>query len=125
MHSAVEASSLSDILFFLMLFFLMISTMASPEAIKVLLPKSSTGKVIPKHAVSVTIDKDLHWFVEGVPVDNTTIETSLKASAVKYNNDVTVVLKLDKDISVQEMMKVVDVVNKLNMPLVVATDRPK
>ena len=59
----IEAGSLSDILFFLMLFFLMVSTLASPQAIKVLLPQANTGKVIPKHTIYVTIDATLHYFV--------------------------------------------------------------
>ena len=125
MHSAVEASSLSDILFFLMLFFLMISTMASPEAIRILLPHASTGKAIPKHPVSVIIDNKLNWYVDGKPADEYTIRTELSSEAKKYNNEITVVLKADKDISVEQLIKVVDIVNQLKIPLVVATERGK
>lgn len=122
-HSSLEASSLSDILFFLMLFFLMISTMASPEAIKILLPHSSTGKTIPKHPVSVVIDKDLHWYVAGVSANEYTIKGLLLKEAKQYNNEITVLLKADKEISVEQLVKVVDIVNQLKLPLVVATER--
>lgn len=123
MHSSLEASSLADILFFLMLFFLMISTMASPEAIKILLPHASTGSTIPKHPVSVVIDKDLQWYVAGKLVDEYTIKNTLKDESSKHNDNITVVLKVDRDISVEQMIKVVDIVNQLKISLVVATER--
>ena len=71
----VEASSLSDILFFLMLFFLMVSTLASPEAIKVLLPKSSTGKIIPKHTIYVTIDAQIRYYINKQEVASSSLRT--------------------------------------------------
>jgi biopolymer transport protein ExbD len=122
-HAVIEAASLSDILFFLMLFFLMISTMASPEAIRILLPNASTGKAIPKHPVSVVIDNKLNWYVDGRPADEYTIRTELSSEQKKYNNEITVVLKADKDISVEQLIKVVDIVNQLKIPMVVATAR--
>ncbi len=124
MHSAVEASSLSDILFFLLLFFLMISTMASPEAIRILLPKSATGKTIPKHAINLTIDKDLSWTVDKTPVFNEQeLGAKLAAEAAAHNNDVTVVLRMDKTISVEEMIRVVDIINQQKLPMVIATEK--
>lgn len=124
MHSAVEASSLSDILFFLLLFFLMISTMASPEAIRILLPKSATGKTIPKHAINLTIDKDLSWTVDKTPVLNEQdLAAKLAAEAAAHNNEVTVVLRMDKSISVEEMIRVVDIINQQKLPMVIATEK--
>jgi biopolymer transport protein ExbD len=63
-HSAVEASSLSDILFFLLLFFLIISTLASPNAIKLLLPKASSGQAISTHVINVSINANLEYYVD-------------------------------------------------------------
>lgn len=123
MHSGVEASSLSDILFFLLLFFLMISTMASPQAIKLLLPKASSGKKVPKHSINVSIDANLDWYVERRPVDKSSLKNVIESESKKYNEEVTVVLRVDKGIAVEELVRLVDVVNQLQIPVILATER--
>ncbi len=118
----VEAGSLSDILFFLMLFFLMVSTLASPQAIKVLLPQANTGKVIPKHTIYVTIDAGLHYFVNKQGIDVSSLKSSLEQEA-KVHENATVVIKVDKTVPVQEFINVVEVANELKLPVVVATEK--
>lgn len=127
-HSAVEASSLSDILFFLLLFFLIISTLASPNAIKLLLPKASTGKTIPKHVINVSIDANLQYYVDKRPVGLEGLSPALTGEVSKLDartETPTVVLRVDKSISVENLVEVVDMVNKLKIPLVIATDKGK
>lgn len=97
--------------------------MASPEAIKVLLPHASTGKTIPKYPISVVIDRNHTWYVVGQQVDEHTLKSTLLSHAKQHHHEVTVVLKADKDISVEQFIKVVDLVNQLKLPLVVATER--
>ncbi len=120
----VEASALSDILFFLMLFFLMVSTLASPEAIRVLLPKSNTGKSIPKHTIYVTIDAGLHYFVNKKELNPEALKSALQQEAAGQDN-ATVVIKADRTVPVQEFINVVDIANQLKLPVVVATDKKK
>lgn len=121
-HSAVEASALADILFFLLLFFLMVSTLASPSAIEVLLPKADTGKSIPKNIINVTVDKNTSYYVEGSPVafDNLKNEIALKA---KNANDNTVILRVDQAVDSGKMIEVIDIVNQLKIPIVIATEK--
>lgn len=124
MHSAVDAGSLSDILFILMLFFLMISTLASPEAIKILLPSSGTSATIPKHAISIGVNEKVQWYLEASPVTQETLGPLLAAEVAKHTGeDVSVILKLDKNLTVQEMLKVVDVINKQKLPIMIATEK--
>ncbi|MBC7922562.1 MAG: biopolymer transporter ExbD [Ferruginibacter sp.] len=123
-HSAVEASSLSDILFFLLLFFLIISTLASPNAIKLLLPKATTGQAISTHVINVSINANLEHFVDRKPVSLAELSPQLAVEARKHEKP-TVVLRVDKSIQVEQLVKVVDVVNKLKLPLVIATDKGK
>lgn len=118
----VEASALSDILFFLMLFFLMVSTLASPEAIKVLLPKSNTGASIPRHTIYVTIDANMHYYLDKQELNAQSLKSALAAEAKKQDN-ATVVIKVDKTVPVQEFIDVVDIANQLKLPVVVATDK--
>jgi biopolymer transport protein ExbD len=121
-HSAVEASSLSDILFFLMLFFLMISTLASPNAIKLLLPKASTGKTVPTHAISLSIDASLDHYIDQRKISLPELKEKLIIEARKYENP-TVVLRVDKSVRVEDLVAVVDIVNQIKIPLVIATDK--
>jgi biopolymer transport protein ExbD len=121
-QGGVEASSLSDILFFLMLFFLMVSTLASQEAIKVLLPKATTGKAIPRHTVYVSIDAGLHYYVNKEEVDELSLGNALAEEAKKHEN-ATIVIRVDKGVPVQEFINVVEIANKLKLPVVVATDK--
>ena len=123
-HSAVEASSLSDILFFLLLFCLIISTLASPNAIKLLLPKATTGQAISTHTINLSINKNLEYYIDKKSVTLETLAPELQAEARKHEKS-SVVLRVDKSISVEELVKVIDVVNKLKIPLVIATDKGK
>lgn len=123
-HSAVEAGALSDILFFLMLFFLIVSTLASPNAIKLLLPKASTGQTVPRHKIELSVTADQRIFLGKTEVSAPTLEQDLKAEASKFDN-ATVVLKMDKSSSVEELLKIVDIVNKAKIPMVIATEKSK
>ncbi len=120
----VEASSLSDILFFLMLFFLMVSTLSSQEAIKVFLPKATTGKAIPKHIIYVTIDAEHKYYVNKYEVNILSLKDRLaQESASAKNENTTIVLRVDKTVPVQEFINVVEIANKLKLNIVVATDK--
>ena len=123
-HSAVEASSLSDILFFLLLFFLIISTLASPNAIKLLLPKASSGQAISTHVINVSINANLEYYVDKKRVSRAELSHQISDESRKHEKP-TVVLRVDKSIQVEELVKVVDLVNKLKIPLVIATDKGK
>ena len=67
----VSASSMRDIMFFLMLFFLIASSVVNPNVIKLLLPKAASGQSVAKKTISVSITKDLQYYVEKklVPAD--------------------------------------------------------
>jgi biopolymer transport protein ExbD len=122
--SHIEASSLSDILFFLLLFFLMIATMASPDAIKLLLPNSSTAKHVPKGTVSLSVNAQNQYFVDGKPVDIANMEAVLGAAAKRKTAE-SVVLRIEKTNTVQDLVLVADVIAKLDLRMVLATDRGK
>ena len=123
-HAEVQAGALSDILFFLMLFFLIISTLASPNAIKLLLPKATTGKSIPSQVINVSITGDLKYYINQNEVTLANMEQLLIAEGGKLQTP-SVVLRMDKTISIDEMVKVIDIVNKAKVPVVIAIDKAK
>src|SRR5690349_2388240 len=82
--SEVSTSSLNDIMFFLLLFFLITSTLVNPNVIKVLLPKH-TGKGVVQSKVTVSIDAESHFYLNRVPITEENLlpalETELKNQA--------------------------------------------
>jgi biopolymer transport protein ExbD len=118
--AVVEAASLSDILFFLMLFFLIISKLASPTAIKLLLPQARHTQSIPKNLLNISVNADLMYFLEKEPVSFDGLESSL-ARLASQETKPTVVLRVDKTIQVSELVKVVDIINQNKLPMVIAT----
>jgi biopolymer transport protein ExbD len=123
-HAVVEAGPLSDILFFMLIFFLIISTLASPNAIKLLLPKAATGQTVPKHTISVSVNADQEVYIEKDKVTMNMLEEELKSSASRLEQP-TVVLRMDKSLKVEQLIQVVDAVNKAHLPMVIATEKGK
>ncbi|MBL0189854.1 MAG: biopolymer transporter ExbD [Saprospiraceae bacterium] len=122
--SVVEASALSDILFFLLLFFLMMSTLASPSAIKLLLPKAKTGQNISKNIIGLGIDENLVYYIEDKPVSVQNLKALLEKESKKAELP-TIVVRAHKSIPVEELIKVIDIVNQLKLPMVIATEKIK
>ena len=121
-NAEVNAGSLSDILFFLLLFFIIISTLASASAIKVQLPNSKTGKSIPRHPINVTVNKDLQYYIDKRQIDEAALPQELATEAAKYESP-SVVLRMDKTVTVQHMIDVMDIAYKLKLPIVVAANK--
>jgi len=119
-HATVEAGSLSDILFFLLLFFLIISTLASPTAIKLLLPNAKHTQNIPKNLVNVSVNSQLEYFIEKNQLSFSDLNAALETFA-RNTVKPTIVLRIDRTVQVNELIKVVDIINKNQLPMVVAT----
>ncbi len=120
----VNTSSLNDIMFFLLLFFLIASTITNPNVIKLLLPQSDSGQVISKKTVTVTIDKDLNYFIDKERVNVDQIEPKL-SEIKKTVQELTIVLYVDRTIAIQDVVKVMDIANKLKLKIVLATETKK
>jgi biopolymer transport protein ExbD len=118
----VSTESLNDIMFFLLLFFLILSTMVSPNAIKVNLPSSKPTRPVEnnKKPIHLDVSNNRNYFVEGKPVDFSTLESTLVAQ-INGNPEPTVVLQMDKDLSIQDAVDVMIIVDKLKCKMVWAT----
>ena len=116
----VHTSAMNDIMFFLLLFFLIASTLTNPNVIKLLLPKSKSGKSISKKTINVTISKDLKYTVDKKDVALADLPTVLST----YKNqsaELTIILYVDKTVAIQDVVEVMDISQKLNIKLVLAT----
>jgi biopolymer transport protein ExbD len=118
----VSSSSLSD-MFFLMLFFLITSTLISPSVIKLTLPKSKHHQTVRKTEVSISVTKDLKYFINNAPVAFDDIEGEL-LKIVKDNPEATIVLRFDNTLTVQDLVNVLQIGNKLKLKMILATKSP-
>lgn len=121
-EAEVSTDSLSDIMFFLLLFFLILSTMVSPNSIKVNLPKSDPKVTVEntKKPIHLDVTKDHKYFVEGVEVPL----ASLEAEITKHSGlqtEPTVLMQLDKELSIQDEIDVMTICYKLKCKTVLAT----
>lgn len=120
MHSEVSTSSLSDIMFFLMLFFLIISTLVNPSVIKLMLPKSEAGKALAKQTITVSVDGAKNYYINNKPVAYEQLEPEL-SSQTQNMEDPTVVLRADNSLTVQTIVDLITLGNKLKIKMVLAT----
>ncbi len=122
--SEVYSHSLNDIMFFLLLFFLIASTMATPSVLKLLLPNSKTGIQSVKHPVVISVSADMQYGVNDQVVTRETLESAVIA-AVQGENDPTALLKIDKAVPWQEVVFLLDIGNKNKIKMVAATNVTK
>jgi biopolymer transport protein ExbD len=122
-RAEVATASLNDIMFFLLLFFLIISTVANPNVVKVLLPKSDASQSLSKKQISITITADKSYFIDKQKVDPGLLEGTLK-ELIKDIEEPTAVLRMDQALQVQDLVDIISVGNRLNMRIVLATDKP-
>lgn len=112
-------SSMTDIVFLLLIFFMLTSTLVSPNAVKVLLPSSSSREIV-RQTVSVSITEDLRFFIEDQEVEFDLIEPML-VEKMGNNPENSIVLRSDKTVPIQEVMKVLNIANEHKFKLVLAT----
>ncbi|MBK5721652.1 biopolymer transporter ExbD [Dysgonomonas sp. Marseille-P4677] len=127
----VYTASLNDIMFFLLLFFLIISTMVTPAAIRVLLPNAATSEqVVTKKNINLIITQDLRYYVNDKEIIKDEIESALISAITKEkekneNVEVNVLLQADKSLSLQNVVDVIDIGNKLRIKMVLFTQKPE
>ncbi len=119
----VATSSMNDIMFFLMLFFLIMSTLLNPNVVKLTLPNSKHNQTLRQKEVTISVTKDLQFYVNNVPVAFDALEPMLKTELAK-SKDLTVILRCDSGITVQDLVSLLEIGNKLKVKMVLATKAP-
>jgi biopolymer transport protein ExbD len=123
-HAEVATSALSDIMFFLLLFFLIISTLANPNVIKVPLPKSDANEKTQKQHVTLTVKFDdnqqRHFYVDNDEVGLDKLEGILVAETKKIGDN-TVIIRLPFDAQVQELVDLLKIGMLNDLKMIIAT----
>jgi biopolymer transport protein ExbD len=120
-HAEVQTGALNDILFILLLFFLIVSTLANPNVIKVSNPKSKSDTKA-KQTVVITVDKNQQIYIgqKLIPIEQ--LETALKAFLAKETDKPSVVINGDSTSNLGTAIKVMQVIKKLGATPVIAVD---
>ena len=118
----VATGSLNDIMFFLLLFFLLVATFANPNVIKLLLPKSASNQTLDKKQITLSITKEKNYFIDKEQIPFNKLEGSLKAIKQKIS-DVTIVLRTDNSLTIQDLIDVLAIGNKLQIKMILATEK--
>ena len=110
-----NSSSMSDLVFLLLIFFMLTSTLIAPNAIKLLLPQSNS-RTMAKQNVTVYIDEQNNYFVGERQVAENQLQAEIMVELNKSNSGVegTVVVRSDKNVPVQYVVNVIDAVNNIN-----------
>ena len=111
-------SSMTDIVFLLLIFFMLASTLVTTNAIDILLPKAS-GKTENKRSVAVSIKKDLTYYIDQKRVGESVLENELIA-ALSSQDEPTVVLRAEKSVPVENVVKVMDIANRNKFKVILA-----
>ena len=112
-------SSMTDIVFLLLIFFMLTSTLVTTNALEIILP-SSSAQPLKKQSVSVSITEDFRYFVNNESVERLFLDSKLKA-VMNQENDVTIVLRASKSIPYEFIVEVMDIAYKNGYKIVLAT----
>jgi biopolymer transport protein ExbD len=118
-----HTSALNDILFILLLFFLIISTLANPNVIKLSIPKAESDTKT-KQTVVVSIDPDQKFFVGTHATSPDSLQSSIAAIVARSQDaEPTVVINADKKADAESIVTVMKAAKALNLRTVLAVDK--
>ena len=114
-----SSSTMSDLVFLLLIFFMITSTLISPNALKLLLPKSNSQTQANKPITTVSITQDLQFYVETQAVGIDNLE---KVGKVVNDEDApTISLHAEKSVPIEEVVKVMNIAKNNKYKLILAT----
>ena len=120
--SLFSQSSLTDIVLLLLIFFLLTSSFVTDFGIKVNIPKAESGTISENQFISVAITKDGQFYVDGELTAVGSLAGAIR-NAKNNKSDGTIVLRADKDATVDDAVRVLNIGKALNLKLVMATEQ--
>ncbi|MGC3977072.1 MAG: biopolymer transporter ExbD [Paludibacteraceae bacterium] len=120
----VFTATMNDIMFFLMLFFLIVSTLLNPNIIKLNLPSAQNTQSIHKKEIQVSVDENHQYYVNNKQILFDNLEAELATQVGNNKSEQTfVVLRCANTLPIQEMVNVLEIGNKLDIKMVLATQK--
>ena len=121
-HAEIPTSSLSDIMFFLLLFFLIISTLANPNVIKLMLPKAQTNQATNKNHITLSVTEDKKYYLDKTEVPFENLKTEIQ-NITATRQDKIVIVRIPKDLQVQDLVDVLQIGSELKLSFSIATTK--
>lgn len=120
--SHVSSESLNDIMFFLMLFFLITSAFMNPNLLKVNNPKSSNKMIIKKN-VTVTIDQERKFYVNKNKIEPSDLLSSVttELNKIEASEDPAIIINAEKSVPVEDIVAVMNVAKSKKVKIVLQT----
>jgi biopolymer transport protein ExbD len=119
-HAEVSTESLNDIMFFLLLFFLIVAILGNPNVIKLMLPNAKNHSEHAVKPIELTIDKDHNYYIKNTQLRFDQLEPAIDFE-MKKSGVTTIVVKIDQALSVQDLVDVLQIGDKLKVKMVLAT----
>lgn len=116
-------SSMTDIVFLLLIFFMLTSTLVTTNALDLVLP-NSTAQTVKKQRVSVSINENLEYYIDKERVELKYIEAEL-IEKLAGQEDQVVVLRVDKSVAIEHAVAVMDIAYRNKFKIVLATQQKK
>ena len=110
-------SSMSDLVFLLLIFFMITSTMVAPNALKLLLPRSQTSA---KTVTTISITANQQYYVETTPVGIESMEAYLQQKLAN-ESEPTISLHADRTVPIEAVVKVMNIAKDNHYKLILAT----
>lgn len=121
-HPELHAGALNDILFILLFFFLIVSTLANPNVIKLLQPKSKSDTKA-KQTVIVNIDATGRYVVNGKTVDVANMREFIQPYLAKDSAQATIAINADKSVPLDDVVAVMRIARDLGVRAVLMVDK--
>jgi biopolymer transport protein ExbD len=118
-QQSLNAASMTDMIFLLLMFMMIATTMINPNALRLLLPRSS-NQLTERPYTTVSIDRNLNYYVELEPVSFSQLESALQAKLSDID-DPTVSLHSDENVPIGEVVKVMNIAKDNQYRLILAT----
>ncbi len=115
-------SSMTDIVFLLLIFFMLTSTMVTTNALDLVLPKAK-GKTDSNKNIAVSIDKELQFYIDKEKVSEAELEPKL-LSILAADKDKAIILRAEEGVPIEKAVSVLDIANRNQIKVVLAV-RPK
>lgn len=119
-ETSFGASAMTDMMFLLLIFFLVLTTLINTNALDILLPKSS-NKVTDRASITMSVTNDLRYYVDGKEVQFSEVEKTLKEKLTGVDKPL-VMLSIDKRVSVDEFAKIMNIAKANNFALYMMTN---
>ena len=113
-------SSMTDLVFLLLIFFMLTSTLVTTSALDIILPRSK-AQTVKKSTVTVTIDKELNLTVNEDVVSSSQLENAILVAAAS-DPEAVIVLRVDETVPTGETVRVIDIAYRHQIKMVLATD---